>query len=442
MTEEPPSTDPSKNPEIVETSIVPSQAHQKRLESDEIIGLVRATASFLRQADPGKENRAFETLQSQLRLWIFASLLLTLAALLGWWLYTTNHTEFEGKLALADSRVMDLNLVAIELKTQLEASSRENAKLEGQYSIMRERQNNAQNTVEVLRSSKANLEQKQHSLETQIGELISQQAKTQQDLANSHAMIGNAETKLQGYQSTLEEHSLDIQQAEDKIKQQRQLLDSSFVKQSELQAALNKSTFIADQLRSRLDQSESNAKEAKSQLSLTRQLLDKTKSDLQKEAEGRLRLEGLLDHTLDQQKELPTNAPPSDEPRSFSLGIYYRDRGSYEAAANEFKKTLVSNPLHFESMMNLGQQYLLGRGVEKSLEKAFQLYKQVADQSNNELTGDAQYIVGIYYLRGTGTKPSKSKARYYLRLAMEKGHPRAQIALSALESESATPSPN
>lgn len=404
MTEEPPSTDPSKNPEIVETSIVPSQAHQKRLESDEIIGLVRATASFLRQADPGKENRAFETLQSQLRLWIFASLLLTLAALLGWWLYTTNHTEFEGKLALADSRVMDLNLVAIELKTQLEASSRENAKLEGQYSIMRERQNNAQNTVEVLRSS--------------------------------------AETKLQGYQSTLEEHSLDIQQAEDKIKQQRQLLDSSFVKQSELQAALNKSTFIADQLRSRLDQSESDAKEAKSQLSLTRQLLDKTKSDLQKEAEGRLRLEGLLDHTLDQQKELPTNAPPSDEPRSFSLGIYYRDRGSYEAAANEFKKTLVSNPLHFESMMNLGQQYLLGRGVEKSLEKAFQLYKQVADQSNNELTGDAQYIVGIYYLRGTGTKPSKSKARYYLRLAMEKGHPRAQIALSALESESATPSPN
>lgn len=404
MTEEPPSTDPSKNPEIVETSIVPSQAHQKRLESDEIIGLVRATASFLRQADPGKENRAFETLQSQLRLWIFASLLLTLAALLGWWLYTTNHTEFEGKLALADSRVMDLNLVAIELKTQLEASSRENAKLEGQYSIMRERQNNAQNTVEVLRSS--------------------------------------AETKLQGYQSRLEEHSLDIQQAEDKIKQQRQLLDSSFVKQSELQAALNKSTFIADQLRSRLDQSESNAKEAKSQLSLTRQLLDKTKSDLQKEAEGRLRLEGLLDHTLDQQKELPTNAPPSDEPRSFSLGIYYRDRGSYEAAANEFKKTLVSNPLHFESMMNLGQQYLLGRGVEKSLEKAFQLYKQVADQSNNELTGDAQYIVGIYYLRGTGTKPSKSKARYYLRLAMEKGHPRAQIALSALESESATPSPN
>ncbi|MDP7453201.1 MAG: hypothetical protein QGE95_13135, partial [Arenicellales bacterium] len=316
MTEEPPSTDPSKNPEIVETSIVPSQAHQKRLESDEIIGLVRATASFLRQADPGKENRAFETLQSQLRLWIFASLLLTLAALLGWWLYTTNHTEFEGKLALADSRVMDLNLVAIELKTQLEASSRENAKLEGQYSIMRERQNNAQNTVEVLRSS--------------------------------------AETKLQGYQSRLEEHSLDIQQAEDKIKQQRQLLDSSFVKQSELQAALNKSTFIADQLRSRLDQSESNAKEAKSQLSLTRQLLDKTKSDLQKEAEGRLRLEGLLDHTLDQQKELPTNAPPSDEPRSFSLGIYYRDRGSYEAAANEFKKTLVSNPLHFESMMNLG----------------------------------------------------------------------------------------
>ncbi len=404
MTEEPPSTDPSKNPEIVETSIVPSQAHQKRLESDEIIGLVRATASFLRQADPGKENRAFETLQSQLRLWIFASLLLTLAALLGWWLYTTNHTEFEGKLALADSRVMDLNLVAIELKTQLEASSRENAKLEGQYSIMRERQNNAQNTVEVLRSS--------------------------------------AETKLQGYQSRLEEHSLDIQQAEDKIKQQRQLLDSSFVKQSELQATLNKSTFIADQLRSRLDQSESNAKEAKSQLSLTRQLLDKTKSDLQKEAEGRLRLEGLLDHTLDQQKELPTNAPPSDEPRSFSLGIYYRDRGSYEAAANEFKKTLVSNPLHFESMMNLGQQYLLGRGVEKSLEKAFQLYKQVADQSNNELTGDAQYIVGIYYLRGTGTKPSKSKARYYLRLAMEKGHPRAQIALSALESESATPSPN
>ncbi len=404
MTEEPPSTDPSKNPEIVETSIVPSQAHQKRLESDEIIGLVRATASFLRQADPGKENRAFETLQSQLRLWIFASLLLTLAALLGWWLYTTNHTEFEGKLALADSRVMDLNLVAIELKTQLEASSRENAKLEGQYSIMRERQNNAQNTVEVLRSS--------------------------------------AETKLQGYQSRLEEHSLDIQQAEDKIKQQRQLLDSSFVKQSELQAALNKSTFIADQLRSRLDQSESDAKEAKSQLSLTRQLLDKTKSDLQKEAEGRLRLEGLLDHTLDQQKELPTNAPPSDEPRSFSLGIYYRDRGSYEAAANEFKKTLVSNPLHFESMMNLGQQYLLGRGVEKSLEKAFQLYKQVADQSNNELTGDAQYIVGIYYLRGTGTKPSKSKARYYLRLAMEKGHPRAQIALSALESESATPSPN
>jgi hypothetical protein len=404
VTEEPPSTDPSKNPEIVETSIVPSQAHQKRLESDEIIGLVRATASFLRQADPGKENRAFETLQSQLRLWIFASLLLTLAALLGWWLYTTNHTEFEGKLALADSRVMDLNLVAIELKTQLEASSRENAKLEGQYSIMRERQNNAQNTVEVLRSS--------------------------------------AETKLQGYQSRLEEHSLDIQQAEDKIKQQRQLLDSSFVKQSELQAALNKSTFIADQLRSRLDQSESDAKEAKSQLSLTRQLLDKTKSDLQKEAEGRLRLEGLLDHTLDQQKELPTNAPPSDEPRSFSLGIYYRDRGSYEAAANEFKKTLVSNPLHFESMMNLGQQYLLGRGVEKSLEKAFQLYKQVADQSNNELTGDAQYIVGIYYLRGTGTKPSKSKARYYLRLAMEKGHPRAQIALSALESESATPSPN
>nr|CRH08298.1 putative Serine/threonine protein kinase with Sel1 repeat [Candidatus Magnetococcus massalia] len=81
-------------------------------------------------------------------------------------------------------------------------------------------------------------------------------------------------------------------------------------------------------------------------------------------------------------------------------------------------------------------QLLLARCYEQgvaphttpNLEEAFYWYKRAA---NFEVT-EAERITGLWYLEGRGTKPSRSRARFWLELAADKGDTEAQEALQRL----------
>lgn len=89
-----------------------------------------------------------------------------------------------------------------------------------------------------------------------------------------------------------------------------------------------------------------------------------------------------------------------------------------------------------------------GRGVPKDLRKAKELSKEAALELYKEIGlnddtrkfgfskdmdgGEARFLFGLLCARGLGVSKDKSKARSYLRSALEQGHPQAKAELDAL----------
>jgi TPR repeat protein len=74
------------------------------------------------------------------------------------------------------------------------------------------------------------------------------------------------------------------------------------------------------------------------------------------------------------------------------------------------------------SQYSLGTMYEDGRGVEKNIKKAIELYKLAADQNFIE----AQYYLGVIYDKGLGVPSDYVKARQWFQIAAKNGHSKAQ----------------
>ncbi len=116
----------------------------------------------------------------------------------------------------------------------------------------------------------------------------------------------------------------------------------------------------------------------------------------------------------------------------FEKAVRARDRGRNREAAKLFLQVLDQEPWHYQAMMNLALMYAQGQGVSKDASQALSYYKEVAEKSDEEITGEALYTVGIYYMSGWGVEPSMETARHYLKQAAARGLNKARTKLREL----------
>lgn len=374
--------------EVVETTLIPTESGRAIIGGEEVTELMRAAAALLGQSNPGQSARIVESLQTRVRAWIVATMIAALAAVSGWWMYSTDNTRFNLLLDNARDRQTESVREMALMQSRLESRERESATLLGQLDLLKENQITSQGEINQLYFFRRDQERKMLQLEDNLKAALSRRDSAQSRLAQSLVEAAKLNERLALAKKENEQFKLQIGNTE-------------------------------------------------SALELARQKNEHTLSRLQDTESERVRLEERLEH-LPAPDEGGKNTPltaGNQEPLTYQLGVFYRDSGDYTAAALQFNKTLQLDPGHFGSMMNLAHQYTLGRGVKQSLEEAFRLYKLVADKSDNLLTADALYIVGIYYLRGTGTAPSRTEGRNYLTRAAARGHQKAQVALETLNTD-------
>lgn len=95
-------------------------------------------------------------------------------------------------------------------------------------------------------------------------------------------------------------------------------------------------------------------------------------------------------------------------------------RGDFAAAAAEFIP-LAERGDH-RAMYALGSMYAAGQGVEKDLQKAYELFFEAAQ--NGRI--DAMYKLGLMYEEGLGIKQNYDKALRNYRKSAQKGYPLSQ----------------
>lgn len=100
---------------------------------------------------------------------------------------------------------------------------------------------------------------------------------------------------------------------------------------------------------------------------------------------------------------------------------------AYEDKPEDYKKQLDKlKPLveqgDAEAQYNLATNYEDGRGVERNMQKAIELYRLAANQDYTE----AQYYLGVIYDKGRGVTSDDVKAREWYHIAANNGHSLAQ----------------
>jgi len=82
------------------------------------------------------------------------------------------------------------------------------------------------------------------------------------------------------------------------------------------------------------------------------------------------------------------------------------------------------------AQFNLASMYYDGDGIDKDFEKAFILYKNVADETQDK---DALFFLGRMYLEGTGTEQNAEKAFECIGKAADAGNEMAQQIINDLK---------
>lgn len=469
----------SKNTEAAKSSLVASEGERRHSSGRELSDLMQATAALLRQVDNQHYTETIEPLKLHLRLWIALSVIAFMVAAAGWWLYSNNSTRFGLLIESEQAKATALVKENTALQSQLESRQRENTNLLIQYNLLREQRVRDQSLLEHSRTQRMALEREQLNLKGRLSDARSKMARIESELSEqsteqiqlnfqlasmtkSHARTteeaNKSALKIDHFQSllnqTLEKNrNLEAQlewitqnkvETESRLRASEDAINSERSDHQQTQTERNnlRSTLagLNQQLRAANSEKE-RLQERLNEAEITQKLAEQERADtltqLRVTATERARLEGQLELTERNNRSennTQANSMPN-EPTSYSLGVFYRDSGDYKAAAEQFAKTLDHTPKHYKSMMNLAQQYYLGRGIKHDPQAAFALYKQVADESDDTYTPDAQYIVGIYYLRGTGTRLSEVRGRKYLEKAANNGSERARIALEALASD-------
>jgi TPR repeat protein len=107
--------------------------------------------------------------------------------------------------------------------------------------------------------------------------------------------------------------------------------------------------------------------------------------------------------------------------------------GCYHSCGFLLPPSLDKALLHFRHAADLGvanAQYNAGVLLlceKETLPEAFRYFQMAAEQKHPE----AVYNVGVCYSQGIGTKPSRTKAIYYLEIAVQQKQPKAIKALEA-----------
>ena len=106
------------------------------------------------------------------------------------------------------------------------------------------------------------------------------------------------------------------------------------------------------------------------------------------------------------------------------VNAYYRQ--DYEAALREFKTVAAAGDEN--AQYNVGLMYLKGQGVPENPEEAWRWFQRAAMQGQV----DAQSFLGALYADGQGVHQDYTLAAYWLTRAADAGHPAAQSFLGQL----------
>lgn len=116
----------------------------------------------------------------------------------------------------------------------------------------------------------------------------------------------------------------------------------------------------------------------------------------------------------------PTVAPPAG-PMDEALAAFRR--GAVQEAARIW--TELAGRGDIGAMVNLGELYIYGIGVDRNLQEGIRLFRAAAERGD----ATAQFNLGFMYEEGRGVPRSAAEARRYYELAAAQGHEGAQEAL-------------
>lgn len=120
----------------------------------------------------------------------------------------------------------------------------------------------------------------------------------------------------------------------------------------------------------------------------------------------------------------------------FYIGYMY-DEGegipcSYKSAIYWYK--LAASNGNSTAMNNLGAMYSKGNGVSRDRTKAFELYREAYDASDNKSSeGRIMYNLGLCYKYGRGTKKNLEEAKYWLSRSVKAGYKAAAFSLMDID---------
>lgn len=120
----------------------------------------------------------------------------------------------------------------------------------------------------------------------------------------------------------------------------------------------------------------------------------------------------------------------------FYIGYMY-DEGegipcSYKSAIYWYK--LAASNGNSTAMNNLGAMYSKGNGVSRDSTKAFELYREAYDASDNKSSeGRIMYNLGLCYKYGRGTKKNLEEAKYWLSRSVKAGCKDAAFSLMDID---------
>lgn len=107
-------------------------------------------------------------------------------------------------------------------------------------------------------------------------------------------------------------------------------------------------------------------------------------------------------------------------------GIQAFQHKDYAAAFREWKP--AADQGQPEAQYNLGILYLRGLGVQKDAQEAFRLFHAAADRG----LVDAQFQVGLMREKGTGVQQNYGEAQHWYALSAARGDSEAETALAGL----------
>lgn len=105
---------------------------------------------------------------------------------------------------------------------------------------------------------------------------------------------------------------------------------------------------------------------------------------------------------------------------------------SYKSARYWYK--LAASNGSVSAINNLGVMYAKGNGVSRDRTKAFELYREAYDASDNKSSeGCIMYNLGMCYKYGRGTKKNLEEAKYWLSKSVKAGYKDAELSLKDID---------